>query len=319
MRKKRIMQAKLLADRKGLTHEQWLELRKKGIGGSDAGAILGLSPFSSAFTVYAEKIGIKKPAEETEAMRQGTDLEAYVAQRFTEKTGKKVVNCNYVLQHPEYDWMLADVDRLVVGENAGLECKTTSAFNNTNFSRADVPPQYYAQCVHYMAVTGADRWYLAILVLGVGFYEFVIERNEEEIKALIELERRFWFDNVQSYVEPEVDGKKQTSDVINDMYIAVAGAKVDLMPYRNLLEDYTKLNEQIDNLNLAKEKIKQQLQVYMANSTEGYTDNFKVTWKSQERPTVDTKRLQVEHPEIYNQYLKKSYSRPFNVFKKEQL
>lgn len=133
MKKRKVMQAEVLADRKVLTHEEWLNVRRQGIGGSEAGAILGLSPFSSAFSVYAEKIGVKKADEANEAMRIGTDLEPYVAQRFMEATGKRVVNCNYVLTNPNYKFMLADVDRLVVGENAGLECKTTSAFNKTNF------------------------------------------------------------------------------------------------------------------------------------------------------------------------------------------
>lgn len=315
--KKRIMQARVLADRKELKQEQWHELRRQGIGGSDAGAIMGLSSFSSAFTVYAEKIGIRKPQEQNEAMRIGTDLEAYVAQRFMESTGKKVKNCNYVLQHPDHEWMIADVDRLVVGEDAGLECKTTSAYNKTNFERADIPPQYYAQCVHYMAVTGAKKWYISILVLGVGFYYFCIERNEEEIKALIELERAFWFDNVLSYTEPEVDGKPQTSAVINEMYIAVDNTSVDLLPHADILDRYIELKAQIEKLKEEKEVIQQQLQVYMANNTEGYTGNYKVTWKNQERSVIDSKRLQADHPEIYNQYLKKSYSRPFKITLKE--
>ena len=78
-----------------------------------------------------------------------------------------------------------------------------------------------------------------------------------------------------------------------------------------------KIVEEINKLNEEKELIKQQLQVYMANSTEGYTGNYKVTWRNQERSVLDSKRLQLEHPEIYNNYLKKSYSRPFKITKKE--
>lgn len=317
MKKRKVMQAEVLADRKVLTHEEWLNVRRQGIGGSEAGAILGLSPFSSAFSVYAEKIGVKKADEANEAMRIGTDLEPYVAQRFMEATGKRVVNCNYVLTNPNYKFMLADVDRLVVGENAGLECKTTSAFNKTNFSKADIPHHYYIQCVHYMAVTGAEKWYIAILVLGVGFYYFCIDRNEEEVQALIELERRFWFDNVQSYVEPEVDGKKETTAVLNDMYMPVEGKRIDLMPFRETLDKYSEVQKKIDELEQEKEMLKQEIQVYMANNTEGFTDGYKVTWREQERSTVDTKRLKAECPEIYDRFLKKSYSRPFKITQTE--
>jgi putative phage-type endonuclease len=310
---KKIMQARVIADRKELTHEQWLNLRRTGIGGSDAGAICGLNSFSSPFSVYADKVGLTSEKPVSEAMRLGNDLEEYVAQRFTEATGKKVKRCNYVLQNVEHYWMLADVDRLIVGENAGLECKTTSAFNKTDFTKADIPPQYYAQCVHYMAVTGAQKWYIAILVLGVGFYYFCIDRNEEEINALLTIEQDFWNNNILACVEPSPDGTRATAEALSEMYYANEGQSVDLLPYRNLLEEYSKLNAQIKVLEREQEQIKQELQVYMANATEGHTDGYKVTWRQQERNTIDTKRLQVEHPEIYSAYAKKSLSRMFKI------
>lgn len=315
--KNKVMQALVLADRKGLTKEQWLEIRKQGIGGSEAGAICGLNPFSTPFTVYGEKLGILPPKEETEAMRIGNDLEDYIAKRFTEKTGKKVKNCNYVLQHTKHSWMLADVDRLVVGENAGLECKSTSAFNKTNFEKADIPAQWYTQCVHYMAVTGAKKWYLAVLVLGVGFYDFVIERNEEDIKALEEIEDDFWNNHVMAGIEPDPDGREETSEVIKSLYTAQEGESVDLLPYRGLLDEYAKITASINELEQKKEQLKQELQIYMAMATEGITEGYKVTWKQQVTNKLDTKRLQAEHPEIYNAYLKQSVSRPFKITKKE--
>lgn len=315
--KNKVMQALVLADRKGLTKEQWLEIRKQGIGGSEAGAICGLNPFSTPFTVYGEKLGILPPKEETEAMRIGNDLEDYIAKRFTEKTGKKVKNCNYVLQHTKHSWMLADVDRLVVGENAGLECKSTSAFNKTNFEKADIPAQWYTQCVHYMAVTGAKKWYLAVLVLGVGFYDFVIERNEEDIKALEEIEDDFWNNHVMAGIEPDPDGREETSEVIKSLYTAQEGESVDLLPYRELLDEYAKITASINELEQKKEQLKQELQIYMAMATEGITEGYKVTWKQQVTNKLDTKRLQAEHPEIYNAYLKQSVSRPFKITKKE--
>jgi putative phage-type endonuclease len=315
--KTKIMQALVLADRKGLTKEQWLEIRKQGIGGSDAGAICGLNPFSTPFTVYGEKLGILPPKEETEAMRIGTDLEDYIAKRFTEKTGKKVVNCNYVLKHKSYSFMLGDVDRLIVGERAGLECKSTSPFNKTDFEKADIPPQWYTQCVHYMAVTGAEKWYLAVLVLGQGFYVFEIERNEDEINALIKLEKEFWFDNVMANVEPDPDGRPETTDVIKSLYTANKGEEIDLMPYRDLLDRYTQIKDQINALKQDQELIKQELQIYMAMATDGFAEGYKVLWREQVTNRLDTDRLKKERPDIYNAYMKKSIIRPFKVDKKE--
>lgn len=314
---KKVMQALVLADRKGLTREDWLRIRKQGIGGSDAGAICGLNPFCSPFSVYADKRGLLPEKQETEAMRIGNDLEDYIAKRFTEKTGKKVKNCNFVLQHPKHAFMLGDVDRLVVGENAGLECKSTNAFNKTNFEKADIPTHWYTQCVHYMAVTGAEKWYLAVLVLGVGFYDFVIERNEEEINALINIENEFW-ENLIEGIEPDPDGRPETSEVIKTLYKANEGERVDLLPYRELLQEYSELKAQIDELDKRREAIKQELQLYMAMATDGFAEGYKVTWREKRSNTLDTKRLKAERPDIYNAYLRESVQRPFYIVKQDE-
>ena len=175
------------------THDEWLNDRLKGIGGSDAGAVLGLNPYKSSYTLWAEKTGrISSYVPDNEAMRQGRDLEDYVAKRFEEETGKKVRRSGFSYQSQKYPFMLANVDRLVVGEDAGLECKTTSVLTKTKYDKGDIPASYYAQCMHYMAVTGASKWYIAVLILNKGFYWYSIERNEEEIQNLIAAESDFW-------------------------------------------------------------------------------------------------------------------------------
>ena len=153
---------------KGMSREEWLMRRRKTIGGSDAAGIVGLSRWTSPFSVWADKTGRAAEKEDTEAMRQGRDLEAYVARRWMEETGKRVYRLPAMLYHPKYPFAHADVDRMVMGENAGLECKTTFSLDLKQFNGVEFPVQYYAQCVHYLAVTGADRWYLAVLAYGRG-------------------------------------------------------------------------------------------------------------------------------------------------------
>lgn len=168
------------------TREEWLYDRLKGIGGSDVGAVLGLNKYKSAYTLWAEKCGLLQDEEEdNEAMRVGRDLEQYVADRFTEATGKKIRKSGFSFQSEKHPFMLANVDRLIVGEKAGLECKTASALTRCDFENGDIPPSYYCQCMHYMAVTGFEKWYIAVLVMGKGFFWYEINRNEEEIEALI--------------------------------------------------------------------------------------------------------------------------------------
>ncbi|GHU76467.1 hypothetical protein AGMMS49992_22190 [Clostridia bacterium] len=140
-----------MIDMRGMSREQWLEERRKGIGGSDAAAILGKNSFKSAYTVWADKMGHSDDGD-SEAARQGRDLESYVAQRFVEETGVKVARVNSILVSKEYPWMRANIDRRIVSGGAfvGLECKTSRDIWLQKFKNGEYPLEYYAQCQHYI-------------------------------------------------------------------------------------------------------------------------------------------------------------------------
>ena len=288
-----------------MPREQWLELRKKGIGGSDAAAIVGLDRYRSPFDVYADKLGLRPEIPDNEAMRQGRDLEQYVSERFMEATGKKVRRRNAILQHPEHHWMLANIDRWVVGENAGLECKTTSILNSTKFSQGEFQPNYYVQCVHYMAVTGAERWYLAVLVLNKSFHVFTIERDEAEIQALIEAEKDFWENHVLKQIPPTPDGSESTSELLKQMFPeAREREEVALYGYEEKIQQYLELDTRVKELTQERDAIKQELQLALADAEIGRAQGYIVEWKNQTRQTLDTQRLKKEQMEIYEKYLK---------------
>ena len=122
-----------------MSRQEWLDLRRQSIGGSDAVAIIGLNPWSTPYAVWADKIGKLPEQEDNEAMRQGRDLEDYVAKRWCEATGKKVRMNNAILKNSRYPWAHANIDRDVIGENAGLECKTTSIMNLKKFKNGEYP------------------------------------------------------------------------------------------------------------------------------------------------------------------------------------
>ena len=203
---------------KGISHEEWLKLRKEGIGGSDAGAICGLNPYSSPMSVYQDKTSQEQTGQDNEAMRQGRDLEDYVARRFTEATGLKVRRSNAMYKSQEHPFMLADVDRLVVGEDAGLECKTANAFQADKWKDGAVPDHYLIQCLHYLAVTGKKSWYLAVVILGREFRYVKIEREEGMIRDLIAIEEEFWSHHVVPGIMPDPDGSRICDEVINRYY-----------------------------------------------------------------------------------------------------
>lgn len=169
---------------KDMTREEWLSQRQMGLGGSDAAAACGLNPWKSKAQLYFEKTGQIVKDTDNEILRQGRDFEDYVAKRFEEATGKKVRRNNFMMANSDYPFLIADIDREVVGENAILECKTTSPWNKDKWANDQIPINYELQCHHYMLVTGAERCYIACLIFSTDFIYRVIERDEEIIEML---------------------------------------------------------------------------------------------------------------------------------------
>lgn len=298
----------------GMSREEWLELRRHSIGGSDAAAIVGLSKWASPYTVWADKTGRLPDKPDTEAMRQGRDLEEYVAQRFSEATGKRVKRCNAILYNPAYPHSHADVDRMIVGENAGLECKTTSTLDVKQFRGVEFPEKYYAQCVHYMAITGADRWYLAVLVLGKEFHVYTLERDEAEIRALMDAETAFWEQYVETDTPPAADGAESTTDAIRTIYADSSQSICILFGRETLLEEYMALKSQSKALDARIAEIQNTIMEDMQDAERGECGAYTVIWKAQERDTFQRKEFEKAHPEInLAEYCRVSKSRPFKV------
>lgn len=312
----------ILTDTKKLTHEEWLSWRQKGIGGSDAGAVCGLNPYRSAVDVWADKTS-KSPIEipDNEAMRVGRDLEDYVAKRFTEMTGKKVRRRNAMFQDPKYPFMLANVDRVVIGENALLECKTANAYGADKWTAERIPESYELQCHHYMAVTGTKKVYIACLIMGIDFVVREIERDESLIDDLRRIESDFWHTYVETGKMPPPDGSKAAGEAILQMYpTSAADTSVDLIGFKDRLSRYDEIDALIGSLEREQAEIKQQIQLEMKDAETAYIGDRKVTWKSTKpRKTIDSKKLQEEMPEIYKSFLKEGKpSRRFTVSKKQE-
>lgn len=306
---------KKLKNTNKITHQEWLDLRRKGIGGSDIGAILGYNKYSSAFSVWAEKTGRKSPIKDNEAMRQGRDLEQYVAERFCEATGKKVRRSNYIYQHPKHPYMIANIDRLVVGEDAGLECKTCNIYGKKIYTKDDIPESYYCQCMHYMAVTGLSRWYLAVLVLGDGLYWFTLERDENNIKLIEEACKNFW-GLVENDTPPMLDGSESTSIVINNMYTGDDEKKKELsINHNEKIDKIMELKQEKEKIDQEIKQLENEIKLEIEEAQEAYTNIYKITWKPQSRLNLDRKKLKQEHPDIYDAYTTQTDTRVFKIQK----
>lgn len=276
---------KILVSTKDMPREEWLHWRKKGIGGSDAATVCGLNPYSSLLSLYADKLGLLPEKEDNEQMRQGRDLEQYVAERFMEATGKKVKRLNAMLVHPDHDWMLADVDRLVVGESALLECKTTSVYNKADFENGEIPPYYYVQVQHYLAVTGLPVGYLAVLVLNRGFYWYRIDADPNEQAKLIELESAFWHNHVLAKVPPEPDGSDASKEAVQALCSPVQEPAGEALLY-DLDKDiarYLALQDEIAPLQKQADAIKQKIALAMGDNAYGKSNVAKISYLTQYR------------------------------------
>lgn len=299
-----------------MSQEEWTEQRRKTIGGSDAGTIVGLNKYDSPYNLWCVKTGRITPEDisDKESVRLGHDLEQYVADRFTEATGKKLRRDNNFVYNTEIPFAHVQADRLVVGENAGFEAKTSSSYEVIEMMReGKYRDSWYVQCVHGMMVTGFERWYLGVLVFGHGFYWFTIERDEEEIKALKEAEANFW-EYVKTDTPPPVDGFKATTDALKAIYSDSNSDVVDLYGHKSDLSQYIALNQQIKELEKMRDEAANRVKSFMGKSSCGECDGFRVSWNPQTRRTFDSKRFAAENPDIdLSTYYNETNARTFRV------
>lgn len=294
--------------------EEWLALRKRYIGGSDAAAVIGMNPFSSPFALWAEKTGKVPGFEGNLATDVGAYLEEFIAQRFAKETGKKVRRCNFSLINDKYWWAIADIDRDIVGEDAGLECKSTSALNLKRFKNGEYPENYYVQCVHYLAVTGKARWYLTVLIGNSDFRMYTIERDEEEIAALMEAERNFKEKYVDADQAPPVDGQAATTSAVKAIYADSGDEAADLSSCKAALSEYMTLTGRIRELERLRDEKANEIKLCMGDAARGTDGCYKVTWPTASRSSFDAKRFAAEHREIdLTPYYKQSAYRTFKV------
>ena len=303
-----------IVNTKKISHEEWLELRKKSIGGSDSAACVGMNQYSSQITLYADKKGLSKDKETSEAMRLGTDLEAYVAERFCEKTGKKVINDTFMYMDDEYDFITANVDRKVVGEKAGLECKTMGSFSGYNIESGEIPSHYYCQIQHYCMVMNWDCMYIGILVLQRGFYWHKIERDDDFIKQLREAEITFWTKYIEPGRIPAPDGSEASLETLKQLYPqSEAKTEIAIPGLDQLVRDYKAFKAMADEYKDKAEKCKAVICAKLGDNEVGIGDSYGISWKTQSKMSVSDKELKAKYPAIFAELAKTSSYRVFRT------
>ena len=310
---RKYLEAKIIADTKDMPKEEWLKHRQAGIGGSDASCIAGLNHWKSSIQLYMDKK--EEDPQEVKSLRMelGNRLEGLVAELFTEETGLKVRNVNGILKNDKYPYALANIDRAIVGEKAFLECKTTNSYALKEWEEG-VPAHYEIQCLHYMAITGATHCYIAALIGNSDFIWHKIERDEETIDYLMQIEKDFWENNIEKDVVPMPDGSDAYSEYLKKKYDKSNGQVIELHLLENgvnKLNRYDEIVADIKALESEKKLIEQEIQFHMEDFEVATVGDRKITWKTSNRNTIDSKKLKSEMPEIAQQYMKTSTSRTF--------
>ena len=305
--------ARKIVNTKEISHEEWVQLRKKSLGGSDAAACVNMNPYSGLLTLYSNKIGLSKDKEDNEAMRLGRDLEQYVAERFTDKTAKKVRNDYFMYADDDVEFLTANIDRRVVGENAGLECKTMGSFNGYNIEAGEIPSQYYAQCQHYMMVMGFDRVYLAILVLQRGLYTVEIERDDDFIKSLRAAEIAFWKGYVEPGIMPEPESESDFNTLKEIYPEAIPETEIVVPGLDHLIKDFKAYGELERQYREKKLHVQSQICAKLGKAEVGIGLQYECSWKNQSKSTVNTKKLKAAYPDIYNEIVEVSDYRVFRT------
>ena len=303
----------------GMSYADWLLSRRRGIGGSDVAKILGLSKYSSPYQIWMDKTGKIEinTSETSEAAYWGHQMEEVVAQEFAKRTGKQVEESKQIYFHKDYPFLLANVDRLVVGEDAILECKTASEYLKDAWEGDEIPIAYLAQVQHYLNVLDKPKAYIACLIGGNKFVWKEIQRDDELIEQMTEKLVDFWENYVLADVAPSVDGNASTTEFLNKMYgkdyhdhsIELNAQQIqDLKNLKELKKYESDIKEQINGI---ENRIKNALGE--SEATFGNSVEYKVSWKSFSRVTVDSKLLKSKYPEVYENVTNKSESKRFTV------
>ncbi len=304
-----------------LTKEQ-LENRINYIGGSDAPIILGLSPYRNQVDLWHEKTGQIEPKDisDNPYVKAGNFLEPSIRKWFEHETGLKISHENEFYEHPEHDFIAGHIDGWIRSENAVFEAKTASSdkawgANGSN----EIPDHYLVQLAHYMAITGSSKAYIAVLIRGVDFRYYVIERNQRLEDMIIEREREFWGLVMNNYPPTP----KKASEIISlNGFKSMEESVVANDEIQICLENLEQVNFQMSALSKQKDELADKIKVFMGQKDTLLNKDGKisVTWKETKASTkFDTDTFRKEKPEDYDNYVKTmSGSRRFCLIKKNE-
>lgn len=292
------------------------EERMQYIGGSDIAAILGQSRWKTPFKLFNEKTGkIKTPdLSNVEAVEMGNRLEQFVADIFSEKTGKQVRRAPKMYRHPKYPFLVANIDRLIVGGDELLECKTASAYKLEEWENK-IPKEYLLQVMWYLGITGRKRGWIACLIGGQRFDYKPIDFDQELFDLMVEKALAFW-DMVQKNVPPMI--LPEDDETLAELYPTNTEDFIEMQEMNDRVAYLQEIKMHIDEMTKEKREIETELKTLIQDKAGVITDRYKVTWKTQSTKRIDATALRAECPEIAEKYTKETISRVMRIAKKKE-
>lgn len=317
---------KRIIDKRKMTEQDWQAYRqeqttKPVIGGSEVATVLGVQPnyAKAPFILWLEKTGQKEPDKpDNDFIKWGNILEPVVRKQFAIETGFKVYQNNFVLQHDEHPFMIANIDGEVQDPNQTgrgvLEVKTTSEWNNKEWDGEKVPVAYMAQVQHYLAVTGYNYAYIVVLIGGNKLRWFFVQRDEEIIKAIIEAEKEFLY-KVANDIPPTIGGTEGESKYIASLYPEAIEEEMSIpQNIENLANEYQELDELVKASKKRMDTIKNQIKLEGKEFKTLKGKQLQIYMPQVNKVLFDQKQFGQDHPQLLAQYKTKISSyRDFKI------
>ena len=287
--------------------EAWLDQRRKGVGGSDVAAIMGLSPYRGAYEVWAEKSGLIEAPDISDkpAVIWGNILESVIGDHYAEShPDREVRRLNAVCQSIERPWAQASLDYEVKDPDLGwgvLEIKTAGQRSEGKWDDG-VPLFYQTQVAHYLSVTGRQFADVAVLIGGQDYREYRIMRDEDDIRAVESAVDEFWR-RVQTGEEPPVDGSPGEAEALFKRHQTSDGEVWDCGDMPREVADYIYYKETADAAKDRLEKAGNALKRLIGDRKGIKCPDYIVTWPRGERKKFDSKRFMADHPDLYERYV----------------
>lgn len=283
---------KLIANTSKMTHEEWLDIRKKSIGGSEIAAVIGMSRWKTPFAIWAEKTGrIDNAVQQNESMYWGTVMEAILREEFTKRTGYAVKEAHYIFASIDNPFLTANIDGYVDlgnGDYAVLEIKTAGNYAEQDWQDG-CPIEYYLQVQHYLYITGMFKAFIAVLIGGNTFKYIEVDRDEDTIQTIVCFAKQFW-NLVQNDTPPAVNDKDNA--ILATLYPQSKAVTVKMPDdYKAVLKDYTEAKAEMDKAKKRKEAAEAKIKEFMAEADTAVIEEYKISWKTAERNSLSADKV----------------------------